>query len=91
MGRINLSEWAIHHRPLMLFFMIFVALAGLRAYFALGQDEDPPFTIKAMVVQAYLPGADIEETRKQLTDRIERKLQETPRLDYLKSYTKPGA
>ncbi len=90
MGRINLSEWAIHHRPLMLFFMIFVALAGLRAYFALGQDEDPPFTIKAMVVQAYLPGADIEETRKQLTDRIERKLQETPRLDYLKSYTKPG-
>ena len=90
MGRINLSEWAIHHRPLMLFFMIFVALAGLRAYFALGQDEDPPFTIKAMVVQAYLPGADVEETRRQLTDRIERKLQETPCLDYLKSYTKPG-
>lgn len=86
----NLSEWAINHRILMIFFMILAALAGVHSYFSLGQNEDPNFTIKTMVVRAYLPGADISQTSTQLTDRIEKKLEETPNLDYLKSYTTPG-
>ncbi len=90
MAKANLSEWAIRHRQLVIFFMIVVALAGVRSYFNLGRSEDPAFTIKTMVVQAYLPGATIDETLHQLTDRIEKKLQETPSLDYLKSYTSAG-
>jgi multidrug efflux pump subunit AcrB len=90
MKSVNLSEWAVQHGALVAFFMVLVAVAGLYAYFHLGRDEDPQFTVKTMVVRAYLPGATIEETTLQLTDRIEKKLQETPSLDYLKSYTLAG-
>lgn len=87
---LNLSDWSIRHRALVLFFMIVIAVAGVRSYFNLGRNEDPPFTVKTMVVQAMLPGATVEETTHQLTDRIEKKLQETPYFDYVKSYTVAG-
>ncbi|MFT8717864.1 MAG: efflux RND transporter permease subunit [Acetobacter sp.] len=87
---LNLSDWSIRHRALVLFFMILIAVAGIRSYFNLGRNEDPPFTVKTMVVQAMLPGATVEETTHQLTDRIEKKLQETPYFDYVKSYTIAG-
>ncbi len=90
MHRFNLSEWAINHQALMMFFMILAVFAGVGSYFRLGQNEDPDFTVHAMVVKAYLPGASIEETSRQLTDRLEKKLEETPDLDYLKSYTLAG-
>jgi multidrug efflux pump len=86
----NLSEWAVKHGALVSFFMILVTVAGVYAYFHLGRNEDPEFTIKTMVVRAFLPGATIEETTLQLTDRIEKKVQETPSLDYIKSYTLAG-
>nr|MCU0561634.1 efflux RND transporter permease subunit [Desulfobacterales bacterium] len=90
MKSVNLSQWAVAHAALVAFFMILVTVAGGYAYFHLGRDEDPQFTVKTMVVRAYLPGATIAETTLQLTDRIEKKLQETPFLDYLKSYTLAG-
>ena len=90
MKSVNLSEWAVKHAALVAFFMVLVTVAGVYAYFHLGRDEDPQFTVKTMVVRAYLPGATIEETTLQLTDRIEKKIQETPSLDYLKSYTLAG-
>lgn len=87
---LNLSEWSIRHRALVTFFMILIAVAGIRSYLNLGRNEDPPFTVKTMVVQAMLPGASVEETTHELTDRIEKKLQETPYFDYIKSYTTAG-
>ena len=63
---------------------------GHRSYFRLGRNEDPDFTVKTMVVQAAWPGATVGDTLEQITDRIESKLQETPSLDYLKSYTSAG-
>ena len=90
MKAVNLSEWAVKHAALVAFFMILVTVAGVYAYFHLGRNEDPEFTIKTMVVRAFLPGATIEETTLQLTDRIEKKVQETPSLDYIKSYTLAG-
>ncbi|MFO1055776.1 MAG: efflux RND transporter permease subunit [Dongiaceae bacterium] len=90
MKRFNLSEWAIAHRQLVTYFMLVLAVAGVAAYLRLGRSEDPDFTIKTMVVQAQWPGATIGDTLQQITDRIERKLQDTPSLDYLKSYTTAG-
>jgi len=89
-GGLNLSNWSINHRALVLFFMILIGVAGFRSYFDLGRNEDPPFTVKTMVVQAMLPGASVEETTHLLTDRIEKMLQETPYFDYVKSYTVAG-
>jgi multidrug efflux pump subunit AcrB len=86
----NLSEWALRHRSLVAFFMLVVAVAGIESYLRLGRSEDPDFTVKTMVVQAEWPGATVGDTLEQITDRIESKLQETPNLDYLKSYTTPG-
>lgn len=86
----NLSEWAIRHRSLVTYFMLAITVAGVMAYFRLGRSEDPDFTVKTMVVQVGWPGATVGDTLEQITDRLERKLQETPNLDYLKSYTTAG-
>src|SRR5579859_715697 len=88
--RFNLSEWALKHRTLVLYGMLVTALLGLMGYSHLGQSEDPPFTFKVMVIQTQWPGATAEQVQREVTDRIERKLQETPDVDFLQSYSKPG-
>ena len=85
LGRFNLSEWALRHRSLVLYAMIVTALLGLLGYTHLGQSEDPPFTFKVMVIQTEWPGATAEQVQREVTDRIERKLQETPNVDFLQS------
>ena len=70
----NLSDWALRHRSLVFYLMLVSALAGLYTYFKLGREEDPPFTIKTMIVKTMWPGATTAETLQQVTDRIEKKL-----------------
>ena len=89
-GRFNISRWALQHPDLTRYLMIVLLLLGVAAYFQLGQDEDPPFTFRAMVVQAYWPGASAKDVAEQVTDKIERTLQEVPYADKIRSYTKPG-
>jgi len=89
-GRFNLSAWALTHKPLIGFLMVIAMFAGLRAYNDLGREEDPPFTIKVMVVRALWPGADAEQTAKQITDRLEKPLESLEYIDFVNSYTKPG-
>ncbi|WP_259374317.1 efflux RND transporter permease subunit [Calidifontimicrobium sp. SYSU G02091] len=89
-SRFNVSRWAIEHAPLTRYLMIVLLLLGGAAYFQLGQDEDPPFTFRAMVVQAFWPGATAQQMAEQVTDRIEKTLQEVPHADVIRSYTKPG-
>ncbi|MCK0196519.1 efflux RND transporter permease subunit [Ancylobacter sp. 6x-1] len=88
--RFNLSEWALRQRSLVVYFMLVVVAAGVMSYVRLGRSEDPSFIIKTMVVQAAWPGAGIDDTLQQVTERLERTLQETPQLDFLRSYTRPG-
>ncbi|MFH1556208.1 MAG: efflux RND transporter permease subunit, partial [Pseudomonadota bacterium] len=90
MSGLNLSEWALKHRSIVIYFMAVAVLAGLLSYERLGRGEDPTFIIKTMVVQASWPGASVEDTLKQVTERLERTLQETPKLDFLRSYTSAG-
>jgi multidrug efflux pump len=90
MKSFNLSRWALEHKSFVVYLMLVVALAGIFEYGRLGREEDPPFTIKTMVVKTLWPGATTLDTVRQVTDRIEKKLEELPNLDYLKSYTKPG-
>ncbi|MEE7478152.1 efflux RND transporter permease subunit [Methylobacterium hispanicum] len=86
----NLSDWALGHRSFVWFLMGVCLLAGALAYGKLGREEDPPFAIKTMVVRAVWPGATIGDTLEQLTDRIEKELQQINALDYVRSYTTPG-
>jgi multidrug efflux pump subunit AcrB len=86
----NLSEWALRHRSLVWYFMIVSTIGGMMAYMNLGREEDPSFTIKTMVIQAQWPGASVEDTIGQVTDRIERKLEELEGLDFTRSMTTPG-
>jgi multidrug efflux pump len=88
--RRNISRWAIEHPALTRYLMVVLMLLGVAAYFQLGQDEDPPFTFRAMVVQAFWPGATAQQMADQVTDKIERTLQEVPHSDIVRSYTKPG-
>ncbi|MGH7071004.1 MAG: efflux RND transporter permease subunit [Acetobacteraceae bacterium] len=86
----NLSEWALKHRSFVVYVMIAVVAAGIASFISLGRNEDPSFVIKQMVVQASWPGATLDETLLQVTERLERTLKETPELDFLRSETTPG-
>ena len=90
MSSFNLSDWALRHRSLVWYFMIAFMAAGLYSYLQLGRQEDPDFTIKTMVIQAQWPGASPEEMTRQVTDRIEKKLEELDSLDFTKSVTVAG-
>src|SRR5215470_15377841 len=90
MTGVNLSDWALRHRSLVVYMMIIAVLAGVLSYFRLGRNEAPAFIIKTIVVQAAWPGASVDETMKQVTERLERTLQETPHLDFLRSFTRAG-
>ncbi|MDE2616076.1 MAG: efflux RND transporter permease subunit, partial [Burkholderiales bacterium] len=86
----NLSRWAIEHPALTRYLLVVLMVLGFAAYFQLGQDEDPPFTFRAMVVRTYWPGATAQQVAEQVTDKIERTLQEVPGSDKIRSYSKPG-
>ncbi|MFN9209906.1 MAG: efflux RND transporter permease subunit, partial [Betaproteobacteria bacterium] len=86
----NLSEWAIARRSLVIYFMIAAVIAGSLAFMRLGRGEDPAFTFRTMVVFAGWPGASMDDTLTQVTERIERTLQETRHLDRVRSYTTAG-
>ncbi|MBN8447870.1 MAG: efflux RND transporter permease subunit [Candidatus Accumulibacter sp.] len=86
----NLSEWALKKRSLVVLLMILAVVAGVMSFFKLGRGEDPAITTRTMVVAAGWPGAMVDETIKQVTERLERTLQETDYLDRLRSYTIAG-
>ena len=89
-GGFNLSAWALAQKPLIFFLMLVTLLGGVLSYTRLSRNEDPPFTIKTMVVSALWPGATVADTVRLLTDRLEKKLEEVPYLDRLDSYTRAG-
>ncbi|GGY34459.1 efflux RND transporter permease subunit [Pseudoduganella albidiflava] len=86
----NLSRWALEHIPLTRYLIAVMLIGGMLSYQNLGQDEDPPFTFRIMVVQAFWPGATALQMANQVTDKLEKKLQETPYIDEISSYSKPG-
>ncbi|MBL8297237.1 MAG: efflux RND transporter permease subunit [Rhodanobacteraceae bacterium] len=90
MSQFNLSEWALKNQSIVRYFIVVLALVGILSYRSLGQSEDPPFTFKAMVIHTTWPGATAAEINEQITERIEKKLQELPDLEFLRSYARPG-
>jgi multidrug efflux pump len=86
----NLSRWALEHSALTRYLMVALMVLGFAAYFQLGQDEDPPFTFRVMAVRTLWPGATAQQVAEQVTDKLERTLQEVPYADRIRSYSKPG-
>jgi multidrug efflux pump subunit AcrB len=86
----NLTEWSLNHKHFIYFFILLFFVAGFYSYNNLGRMEDPDFTIKQMIVNVSWPGATAREVEEQVTDKIEKKLQDLPGLDYVKSFSKPG-
>lgn len=90
MKNFNLSDWALNHRSFVWFLMIVSLVAGIMSYMSIGREEDPNFAIKTMIISASLPGASVEDTVDQVTNRIEKKLKELPELDYTRTISRPG-
>lgn len=86
----NLTELALRNKVIIWYFVILIAIAGVCSYIKLGRMEDPAYTVRTMVVSVAWPGATAQQMQDQVTDKIEKKLQDTPNLDYLKSYSRPG-
>ena len=89
-SRFNLSRIAIENPAITVYLLIVLLLAGVASYFQLGQDEDPPFTFRVMVVRAFWPGATALQMSEQVTDKLEETLQEVPYMDKIRSYSKAG-
>jgi len=90
MSNFNLSRWAIDHPALTRYLLVVLMVLGVASYFQLGQDEDPPFTFRAMAIRTYWPGASAQQVAEQVNDKLERTLQEVPYADKIRSYSKPG-
>ena len=90
MKNFNLSEWALKHQPLVFYLILVMGFMGVFAYDRLGQSEDPPFTFKYMTIRTIWPGASTLEVDQQVTERLERKLQEVPNVNFVRSYSRPG-
>lgn len=90
MTNVNLTEWALKHRQLVYFFVLLIFVMGIISYRQLGRMEDPDYVVRTMVVSVAWPGASARQVEEQVTDKIEKKLQDTPGLDYIKSYSRPG-
>jgi multidrug efflux pump subunit AcrB len=88
--RFNVSRWAIEHPALTRYLLVVLMVLGAAAYFQLGQDEDPPFTFRALAIRVFWPGATAQQVADQVTDKLERTLQEVPYADKIRSYSKPG-
>jgi multidrug efflux pump subunit AcrB len=89
-ARFNISRWALEHRALTRYLLVVFLALGAAAYFQLGQDEDPPFTFRAMAIRVFWPGATAQQVAEQVTDKLEKTLQEVPYADRIRSYSKPG-
>jgi len=89
-ARVNISRWALEHVALTRYLLIVLLALGAAAYFQLGQDEDPPFTFRAMALRVFWPGATAQQVAEQVTDKLEKTLQEVPYSDKIRSYSKPG-
>src|SRR5690606_3790103 len=90
MKKFNLSDWALEHASMVWYFMVVFALLGIFTYINLGREEDPSFTIKTMTISAAWPGASVEETTRQVTERVGRKREELESLDFTRSGARPG-
>ena len=90
MTHLNLSEWALRHRSMVAYLIVVLMLGGVFSYLKLGRAEDPDFTFKVMVVRTLWPGATAGEVELQLTERIEKKLQDVPWVDVVRSNSKAG-
>ena len=90
MQNFNMSEWALKHQSFVLFLVVVLGFIGIFSYTKLGQSEDPPFTFKVMTVRTGWPGATAREVEQQVTERVEKKLQELPELNFVRSFSRPG-
>lgn len=89
--KFNLSALAVRERAITLFFIILSFIGGTYAFLSLGRAEDPSFTIRAMLVSVYWPGATVDEMQQQLADRLEKRIQEVGYVHKLDSHIRPGA
>jgi multidrug efflux pump len=87
---INLSAWAIEHPSMVMYLLVMMLALGSLSYFTLGRDEEPPFVFRAMIVSTQWPGATATEVEQQVTERLEKELQDLPWLDAMRSSSKPG-
>lgn len=90
MQKWNLSELAVKHKTLTLYFLLVSLMLGTIAFLKLGRAEDPSFTIKVMVVSAKWPGATAKQMQNQVADPIEKKLQQVEYFDRVETTARPG-
>ena len=86
----NLSALAVKERAITLFFLILAVVAGIYAFLSLGRAEDPPFTVRALVVSANWPGATPQEMQDQVANRLEKRIQEVAYLHEIETTVRPG-
>ena len=91
MSGFNLSALAVREKSITLFLIVALAAIGIISYLSLGRAEDPPFTVKNLIVSAAWPGATAQQMQELVADPMEKRLQELQWYDHVETFTRPGS
>src|SRR5688572_23690375 len=86
----SLADSAVRNPTITWFATLLIMAGGLAAYFQLGQLEDPEFTVKDATIITFYPGASAQEVELEVTDRLERAIQEMPEIKEFESRSSAG-
>ncbi len=86
----NITKFAVEKYKITTVVLLSVIFGGIYAFFQMPQDEDPGFTVRTALIATYLPGASPKRMEELVTDKLEKRIQEIPELDYVKSISRNG-
>ncbi|KZN20982.1 MULTISPECIES: efflux RND transporter permease subunit [Pseudomonas] len=90
MNNLNLTDWALRHRAIVLFMLLIVAMAGAFSFTRLGQLEDPNFSVPSMTAMVIWPGATAQQMQDQVLNRMEKKFEQIDNFEKVVTYARQG-
>ena len=86
----RLITYAVEHRIITYFMCFILVVGGLVSFFSLGQLEDPVFSVKSATIFTRYPGASPEEVEQEVTDKLEKAVQEMTEVKNISSTSRAG-
>ncbi|WP_248324171.1 efflux RND transporter permease subunit [Caballeronia sp. Sq4a] len=90
MKSLNLTEWALNHRAIVLFLILSITIGGVLGFTRLGQLEDPNFSVPSMTAVVIWPGATAQQMQDEVVNRMEKKFEQLDHFDKVKTYARQG-
>ncbi|MEM7027006.1 MAG: efflux RND transporter permease subunit [Pseudomonadota bacterium] len=86
----HITQAAFKHDRVAVVLVIILLFSGLNAFVQLPKAQDPGFIVRVAVITTEFPGANPERVELLVTDKIEKKVQEMPEVDFITSESRTG-